>query len=557
MYRRIAPPGATGLYDPANEHDGCGIALVAKLWGEASHAVVEKALDALENLEHRGAEGADPNTGDGAGILLQIPDGFLRAAVAGVELPPPGRYGVGVCYLPGDEERRAVLEQLIEDTIEAEGQRAIWWRDVPIDERHVGETARLSAPVIRQVLIAASDKIEDQDEFERKLYVIRRVIERAAGRDLALPSFSSRTLIYKGMLTAPQLPRYFTDLRDPRVASRAGARALALQHEHVPELGARAPVPDDRPQRRGQHVARQRQLDAGAGVAARLRAVRRRPREGDPGRPRGRIGLGDLRQRARVARAQRALDPARGDDDGPRGLPDAEGSRPGRQGLLRLPFVPDGAVGRSRGGGVHRRARRRRGARPQRPAAGALDPGHRGLRRARIGDRRHDGGARARPAQGPPRPRQGVPARPRGRQDHRGRGHQAPRRPPPAVRRVVRALGRAHRRSPRPRPAHAADRAAALQAARVRLLAGGPAADHRADGDQGRGAGREHGQRRRAGGAVRPPAAAVRVLQAAVRAGHEPADRPDPRERRDVAAGRRRRRGQPALRRTPSRPTSS
>ncbi len=225
MYRRIAPPGATGLYDPAHEHDGCGIALVAKLWGEASHAVVEKALDALENLEHRGAEGADPNTGDGAGILLQIPDGFLRAAVAGVELPPPGRYGVGVCYLPGDEERRAVLEQLIEDTIEAEGQRAIWWRDMPIDERHVGETARLSAPVIRQVLIAASDKIEEQDEFERKLYVIRRVIERAAGRDLALPSFSSRTLIYKGMLTAPQLPRYFTDLRDPRVASR-----LALVH---------------------------------------------------------------------------------------------------------------------------------------------------------------------------------------------------------------------------------------------------------------------------------------------------------------------------------------
>ena len=225
MYRRIAPPGATGLYDPANEHDGCGIALVAKLWGEASHAVVEKALDALENLEHRGAEGADPNTGDGAGILLQIPDGFLRAAVAGVELPSPGRYGVGVCYLPQDPERQVVLEQLIEDTIEAEGQRAIWWRDVPIDERHVGETARLSAPVIRQVLIAASDKITDQDAFERKLYVIRRVIERAAGRDLALPSFSSRTMIYKGMLTAPQLPRYFTDLRDPRVASR-----LALVH---------------------------------------------------------------------------------------------------------------------------------------------------------------------------------------------------------------------------------------------------------------------------------------------------------------------------------------
>jgi glutamate synthase domain-containing protein 2/glutamate synthase domain-containing protein 1/glutamate synthase domain-containing protein 3 len=225
MQIRSAPPGATGLYDPANEHDACGIALVAKLWGEATHAVVEKALDALENLEHRGAEGADPNTGDGAGILLQIPDGFLRAAVAGVELPPPGRYGIGVCYLPTDAERRVALEQLIEETIDGEGQRAVIWRDVPVDERFVGETARLSAPVIRQVLIEASDEIPDQEAFERKLYVIRRMIERIAGPDLALPSFSSRTMIYKGMLTAPQLPRYFTDLRDPRVASR-----LALVH---------------------------------------------------------------------------------------------------------------------------------------------------------------------------------------------------------------------------------------------------------------------------------------------------------------------------------------
>ncbi len=225
MKTRTSPPGATGLYHPANEHDACGIALVAKLWGEASHAVVEKALDALENLEHRGAEGADPNTGDGAGILLQIPDGFLRAALAGVDLPPPGRYGVGVCYLPADTERRMVLEQLVQRTIEEEGQRAIWWRDVPVDDRHVGETARLSAPVIRQVVVEAGEQVHDQDTFERKLYVIRRLIEREAGPDLALPSFSSRTIVYKGMLTAPQLPRYFTDLRDPRVASR-----LALAH---------------------------------------------------------------------------------------------------------------------------------------------------------------------------------------------------------------------------------------------------------------------------------------------------------------------------------------
>jgi glutamate synthase domain-containing protein 2/glutamate synthase domain-containing protein 1/glutamate synthase domain-containing protein 3 len=217
--------GAAGLYDSRYEHDSCGIALVAKLWGEATHAVVEKALEALEHMEHRGAEGADPNTGDGAGILLQIPDSFIRGAAAGVELPPVGRYGVGVCYLPRDPERRAEFEQLIEDTVAAEGQRVIWWRDVPVDDRYVGDIARMAAPVIRQVIIEAGDEIDDQGAFERKLYVIRRVIELTAGTELALPSFSSRTLVYKGMLTAPQLPRFFPDLRDPRLASR-----LALVH---------------------------------------------------------------------------------------------------------------------------------------------------------------------------------------------------------------------------------------------------------------------------------------------------------------------------------------
>ncbi|HET8980511.1 MAG TPA: glutamate synthase-related protein [Solirubrobacteraceae bacterium] len=226
MYRIASgfhPPN--GLYDPAHEHDACGIALVAKLWGEASHAVVEKALEALENMEHRGAEGADPNTGDGAGILIQIPDAFMRGAVSGIDLPAPGRYAVGVCYLPADPERRRAFEQLIEQTVQAEGQKVLWWRDVPVDDRYVGETARLSAPAIRQVLVEAAPEIEDQDAFERKLYVIRRVVERAAGTEIALPSFSSKTMVYKGMLTAPQLPRYFPDLRDPRVASR-----LALVH---------------------------------------------------------------------------------------------------------------------------------------------------------------------------------------------------------------------------------------------------------------------------------------------------------------------------------------
>jgi glutamate synthase domain-containing protein 2/glutamate synthase domain-containing protein 1/glutamate synthase domain-containing protein 3 len=221
----MAFPGPSGLYDPTYEHDACGIALVAKLWGEPSHAVVEKALEALEHMEHRGAEGADPNTGDGAGILIQIPDAFIRGAVAGIDLPARGRYGVGVCYLPRDPERRAICEQLIEETVAAEGQRPVWWRDVPVDDRFVGEIARTAAPVIRQLIVEAGDDIADQAAFERKLYVIRRLIERETAGEVALPSFSSRTLVYKGMLTAPQLPRYFPDLRDPRVASR-----LALVH---------------------------------------------------------------------------------------------------------------------------------------------------------------------------------------------------------------------------------------------------------------------------------------------------------------------------------------
>jgi glutamate synthase domain-containing protein 2/glutamate synthase domain-containing protein 1/glutamate synthase domain-containing protein 3 len=217
--------GATGLYDPNNEHDACGVALVAKLWGEATHAVVEKALDALKNLEHRGATGADPNTGDGAGVLMQVPDAFFRGVAFGVDLPAPGRYGVGVMFLPADPERRVQAETMVQRIIEDEGQTVIWWRDVPVNDQHVGEIARASAPFIRQVIVGAADDIADQNAFERKLYVIRRLIEKESLGMVQIPSFSSKTLVYKGMLTAPQLPKFFPDLRDPRVTSR-----LALVH---------------------------------------------------------------------------------------------------------------------------------------------------------------------------------------------------------------------------------------------------------------------------------------------------------------------------------------
>src|SRR5712691_11812996 len=222
---RPRPTVPHGLYDPAFEHDACGITFVARLNGVPTHETVVRGLTALANLEHRGAAGADAQTGDGAGILLQMPDRFIRALV-GDHLPPSGQYGVGVCFFPQDDARRIELERLLVQTVEAEGQRVLAWRDVPVDDRHVGVTANAHAPRIRQLVVGASPELaSDQDAFERKLYVIRRVAELDAGPDLALPSFSSRTLVYKGMLTAPQLPGYFPDLRDERAEA-----ALVLVH---------------------------------------------------------------------------------------------------------------------------------------------------------------------------------------------------------------------------------------------------------------------------------------------------------------------------------------
>jgi glutamate synthase domain-containing protein 1 len=219
------PPQADGLYDPRFEHDACGVAMVARLDNEPSHEVVARALEALDNLEHRGAEGADVRTGDGAGILTQMPDAFFRGVVD-FELPPAGRYGVGVCFLPHDETHRDQIEQLIERNVRVEGQHVLGWRDVPVDEAHVGDSANACRPHIRQIFVGAGPHHdEDQDAFERKLYVIRRIVELAAGPDFYAPSFSSRTCVYKGMLISHQLRGFYPDLRDERFGS-----GMALVH---------------------------------------------------------------------------------------------------------------------------------------------------------------------------------------------------------------------------------------------------------------------------------------------------------------------------------------
>jgi glutamate synthase domain-containing protein 2/glutamate synthase domain-containing protein 1/glutamate synthase domain-containing protein 3 len=222
---RLQPPGAAGLYDPAFEHDACGIGAVADLTGRRTHDTVAKALWVLDHLEHRGASGAEVDTGDGAGILLQTPDAFLRAAVD-FELPEAGRYGVGAVFLPREDERRREVEAIVEQTIEEGGQRMLGWRDVPVDHDVPGASAAAVEPRIRQVFVESTlGEQHTELAFERRLYVIRRVIESRAGDDIAIPSFSSRTLVYKGMLTSPQLPRYFPDLRHGEMHT-----ALALVH---------------------------------------------------------------------------------------------------------------------------------------------------------------------------------------------------------------------------------------------------------------------------------------------------------------------------------------
>jgi glutamate synthase domain-containing protein 2/glutamate synthase domain-containing protein 1/glutamate synthase domain-containing protein 3 len=220
------PPRAVGLYDPRFEHDACGVGMVARLDNEPTHEVVARAITALENLEHRGATGADPCTGDGAGILMQLPDELLRA-VTDFELPPAGEYGVLMCFLPMDPAVRQKLEAMLERIVADEGQQLLGWRDVPLDEEHMGEVAAACRPMIRQLFVGAGAAQKgDQDAFERKLYVIRRISDLTATEPgLYVTSSSSRTINYKGMLISHQLGKFYKDLGDERTKS-----ALALVH---------------------------------------------------------------------------------------------------------------------------------------------------------------------------------------------------------------------------------------------------------------------------------------------------------------------------------------
>ncbi|WP_210651296.1 glutamate synthase large subunit [Nocardioides sp. SYSU D00065] len=218
-------PPSQGLYDPRHEKDACGVAMVATLTGEASHDIVVKALTALRNLDHRGAAGAEVNSGDGAGILMQVPDAFLRdvAQEAGFELPPARAYAVGTAFLPGDAEAVAATRRRIEEIADEEGLAVLGWREVPVDDSTLGATARSVMPTFAQLFVAGRASRVSGMALERLAFCLRKRAESET--DVYFPSLSSRTLAYKGMLTTDQLDRVFPDLRDERVAS-----AMAVVH---------------------------------------------------------------------------------------------------------------------------------------------------------------------------------------------------------------------------------------------------------------------------------------------------------------------------------------
>ncbi len=230
-------PVKQGLYDPAKEHDACGVGFIAHMRGEKSHQIIEDGLRMLENLTHRGAVGADPLMGDGAGMLVQLPDRLYREemAASGVALPESGHYAVGHLFMPQDHELRLHIEEIISDVVESEGQKLLGFRDVPVDNSSLSKAPDIVAtePWHRQVFVARGPEITDDEDFERRLFILRKVIsnrihEETEGRDngFYIVSLSSRTIVYKGMFLAYQVGAYYQDLKDPRFES-----AVALVHQ--------------------------------------------------------------------------------------------------------------------------------------------------------------------------------------------------------------------------------------------------------------------------------------------------------------------------------------
>ncbi len=232
--RPLGPPVKQGLYDPSYEHEACGVGFVVDMKGRKSHRILQQAIQVLRNLDHRGACGCEANTGDGAGVLIQMPHAFFQqvAKKERLSLPGPGEYASGLVFLPRNPTKRRRLAEVFEHIVQSEGQTLLGWRTVPTNNSSLGETAKASEPFIRQVFIGRNPALKDDMAFERKLYVIRKRAYseiRTSTMDGAeywyLASLSHKTIVYKGMLLTDQLAQYFTDLQHPAMET-----ALALVH---------------------------------------------------------------------------------------------------------------------------------------------------------------------------------------------------------------------------------------------------------------------------------------------------------------------------------------
>jgi len=228
-------PEAQGMYSPENEHDACGVGFICNLKGKKSHGIIKDALEILVRLTHRGASGSDPLTGDGAGILLQIPHNFYKRECEkiGIKLPGEHEYGTGLVFLPQDGQQREQCKQILEEAIDSEGQKLLGWRKVPTTNKFIGKTAKASEPDIWQIFIGRGKSVKDEREFDRMLYIIRKVAENTIFKsDMAdkgsfyIPTLTCRIIIYKGLLLPEQMEGYYTDLLDPEFVS-----ALALVHQ--------------------------------------------------------------------------------------------------------------------------------------------------------------------------------------------------------------------------------------------------------------------------------------------------------------------------------------
>ncbi len=277
-------PHKQGLYDPANEHDACGLGFVVNIKGEKSHDIILKGIQVLINLTHRGACGCDPETGDGAGILIQIPHAFFarECGKLGFTLPPAGVYGVGMVFLPVEPQHRLLVEGVVERIAREEGLTVLGWRDTPVNAGAIRRIARGTQPYIEQIFVRGPHGMS-QDELERKLYIVRKRAEvEVAASDIHdssffyIPSLSSRTIVYKGLLLAPQIAEFYKELSDPEVVSAHVSGTPALLNQYISYLAACTPLSLHLSQRRDQHCARQRQLDVRAPKYSVLAAFRGR-----------------------------------------------------------------------------------------------------------------------------------------------------------------------------------------------------------------------------------------------------------------------------------------